>query len=342
MRNTLMKENPSVTGQTETGDCDVDYGSGAAINNSSLSTIMEEKSLVCRYDGKLVYYRLGFDGTERPTVILLNAYGISIDAWRFVVESMEKTYNVILWECRGLEAIGFRNNELVFGVEEQAVDILEIMEAEGIEIAHFVAWCSGSKPAMVFQAQETNRVASITCIAPNFTPFNFSGDVDTDNASKWNSTWDTNVLAAADLLEVSPGAAGFFIDAIKTSITARINGETPTTEGRFGLLKLIGSDNVHLVQKPFMEAESLVNYFKMMKEYLCYDMKETMGNVLCPVHFFISNDDTISNPEQSRELSSLYNQVDVTEIDNGSHFMMLKNGSEFSECVRLHIDSIEK
>lgn len=295
-----------------------------------------KRSVLCRHDGEFDYYSSGQINDDLPTVILLNAYGVNLEAWEQVVGRLKNRCNILIWETRGLEAVGTYNNEDVFGVEEQAVDILEVMEAESIQVAHIIAWCSGTKPAMVIQSQEPNGILSVTSIAPNLTPFTYSND---SSESNWNSDWDTNVLAAANLLQDAPGAAGFFIDAIRTSIAARLAGETPCQEGRFGLMKMIGNENIHLIQKPFTEVESLINYFKMMKEYLTYNMDSFFENSLCPIHLIITPQDAISNPEQAIKLSSIYPGIEISEVPDGTHFMMLTHGTLIAD---LAFESIKK
>ena len=302
--------------------------------------VLTKKRILCRYDGVFDYYSNGPINSKLPSVILLNAYGVNLEAWRHVVERLQESCNIFIWETRGLETVGLHGDkrdgdevdgeEIIFGVEEQAVDILEVMEEESIRCAHIIAWCSGTKPAMVFQSQDPNRILSITCIAPNLTPFTYLND---GNEENWNSDWDTNVLAAANLLQDAPGAADFFIDAIRASIASRIAGDTQATEGRFGLLKMIGNENVHLVQKPFTKVESLINYFKMMKEYLCYDMTSVFENDRCPTQFIITPEDTISRADQAIKLSELFPGIEIDEVSGGTHFMMLTHGKLIADLA---------
>ena len=213
---------------------------------------MQSNSVSSSFNTPLTYQKSG----SGPALILVNAYGTETKLWEGVIADLESKYTVLVWELRGMDDAHKPSDDFLFNVDQHAQDLGSIMDAEGLESAHLVAWCSGAKVVLEFQAKHPERCKSLVLISGNFSPFGPKPDCQTE--------WDKNMLAATDLYQVNPAARPFFYDAINTAIEALMRGETEVKGGRFGLLKMVSPKYIEMLMKPMFNEVSMGNYLQMI------------------------------------------------------------------------------
>lgn len=298
-------------------------------SENSISEAAASFTLNSRDNTPLTYMKAGCG----PVIVLANAYGVQPRLWDGVIKALTPDYTVIIWELRGIENADKPNPDFEFTVTEHARDLNEILQAEQIESAHCVAWCSGAKVALEYQHNFPGKLKSISFVSGNFTPF--------APQLHCQSEWDEKMLAATSLLLQNPAAAPFFHDAIKTAIDAAMRGDTNIQGGRFGLLKMIRPEYISLMLAPMFNESTMVNYLAMINAYYRYDVSPLLAGLSIPLCFVWAEGDHISQPEQSRILSAQLPNSRAIPVADANHYMVIEKPELIANHIAEFISGLE-
>jgi pimeloyl-ACP methyl ester carboxylesterase len=125
-----------------------------------LSTTYAER----RGKGSLRYF-VGRSGA-RP-LLLLNATGIPVGVWNKLLSDSSHDFRIIVPE-------GMSGNFLEGGlrrkldVDQECADLVSVMDAELIDKADVVAWCTGARVAVELAKRCDDRISSLVLIGPWF------------------------------------------------------------------------------------------------------------------------------------------------------------------------------
>ncbi|GHU38285.1 hypothetical protein FACS1894105_11960 [Clostridia bacterium] len=110
-------------------DSQFDYYIHKVIPSNNQALLTKKEVVSC--GKKLTYYTAG----SGEPLIIINAYGISIQAWINLVQQLSQTSYVIVWEARGMlnSEKTVDSLDYVMGVEQQILDIESIVNNENIE-----------------------------------------------------------------------------------------------------------------------------------------------------------------------------------------------------------------
>lgn len=294
----------------------------AAVKSRKALSMLTSCEITCRHGGKLRYYKIG----SGPLVVLVNAYGVSLDSWRWVIEKLADQYTVVTWECRGLYNVDGLEDDFTFGVEEHGRDLLEIVQAENASSVDIVSWCSGAKPATWLASKRKDLVRSICFIAPNLSPF--CHDLTT------HTPWDSEISGISKTLIENPSIAEPYLAFIKSYLTnsSYMSDYTKDTspDRITSVLGMFNKEHADLVLQPFVNVQTLRNYARTVKEFYEYDIIGLMEGLRIPLMFLVSENDSIANPKQAEIMCGKLSNSKYLSFPATSHFLVLENGREIA------------
>ena len=113
--------------------------------------------------------QLAQDGDSGPAVVLLHALGLTWQMWEPVIRSLARGRRVFAYDLRGHGAAAEAPAPADLTV--LADDLLEVLEAAGVDSAHVVGLSYGGAIAQTFAARHPAPVASLTLAATTDQPF---------------------------------------------------------------------------------------------------------------------------------------------------------------------------
>ena len=100
---------------------------------------IQQRQLVAR-DGTRIGYQVRGEG---PCIVFANGLGGTYIAFRYLYDAIDTSYKAICWDYRGLYSSEQCKDAQANTVAHQAQDLLEILDAEGVDGAVIVGWSMG-------------------------------------------------------------------------------------------------------------------------------------------------------------------------------------------------------
>jgi pimeloyl-ACP methyl ester carboxylesterase len=101
---------------------------------------------------------------DRPTVVFLNGIMSSVEGWNLVAQTVQKMgFNTLQYEYRGLWRSEVTPGP--YSMQGHREDLSALLDAVGIQKAHFVGTSYGGMVAMGYAAEQSSRVESLVLIA---------------------------------------------------------------------------------------------------------------------------------------------------------------------------------
>ena len=112
-------------------------------------------------DGAHIAYQVAGEG---PALVLANGLGGNATAWRFLFERFAPHHRVLSWDYRGLFHSSPPPDWSTLGPASQALDLLDILEAEKIDRFALVGWSMGVQVALEACRAVPDRVTALGLI----------------------------------------------------------------------------------------------------------------------------------------------------------------------------------
>jgi len=280
---------------------------------------LRRQEFICRHGSKFVYYKAG----EGPPILLVNAYGMSIEAWRWVINSLSDRYTVLIWEGRGISSPASEDGHVIpYSIEEHRDDIVEIFHQEKIDGAKLITWCSGIKPAALFAHKYPTLVTGIISIAPDLTPILEDPSL--------TSEWDQNIIFLCKAIQANPSNAIKYVNTIK--LILENNGKQKKVDLKKDelttVLGMINKRFLSIVLQPFLNEKSISSYAQMLQDYFSRDISMELKTVPIRVDFITGGNDIIADPKQVQHILESRKNGTTISIPTASHFLLMESGEQ--------------
>jgi nucleoside-diphosphate-sugar epimerase/pimeloyl-ACP methyl ester carboxylesterase len=199
----------------------------------------------------------------RPALLVVNAFGMPMDFWVPLAESVRSELRVIGWNLRGT---GTSDGSTDLGIEAQLRDVTRVMEHFGIRRACLVGWCTGADMAAEFARRYPHRVTGSVLVNGAFC--NVCGPT-----TPFQDQLQRTLCAAAE----SPEHAQLYHEliykaSVQSMLAIDLNDER---EALTSILSMIDADAMDLASLPFRSGEHLYRYAQVMMHYRSW--AETVG-----------------------------------------------------------------
>jgi pimeloyl-ACP methyl ester carboxylesterase len=250
----------------------------------------------------LVYFT-GGNGSE--TLAIINAYGQSLAFWRRLVTRLTDRYRIVIWQARGTcsQSGGVAS---AYPVDEHVRDMRFLFNAEGIECAHLLGWCTGPKTALAFNATYPGTVSSLMLLTGCF--------VHKEAFMPLHTRYESTMTGLCRMVDQRPHIAPQLSEMFKTVLFGPgKKKDCPAPQ--------IRDDIAALVQAPFQTPESIVHYARQLLTFWDYDISSLLPQVAVPALFIGGEDDDITDPKLSRQLARQAPRAVFAEVLGGSHYI---------------------
>ena len=286
-----------------------------------------QKQTIRGRDGEpLTYYRRG----KGPTVVLLNAYGVSLTFWEPVTASLLKSHQVLIWECRGCSPNGASRP---YTIREHADDLDQILRCERVDRAHLLAWCTGPKVALEFQHSHPEMVASMTFITGSFAPLPEATDIST--------RYDEVLGKVARLVCRRPEMAEVFLRALSGMLTEAPPLRGSADEDLRDLMGMVGRRFRELVIGPFLSESVIANYARMIVEFQSHSVAHLLDAAAAPTLLISAENDVIAHPGGSDAAARRMPNARSVRLPCATHWCLLENADELIEEIDRFLSRVD-
>jgi pimeloyl-ACP methyl ester carboxylesterase len=298
---------------------------------------LDIKTLKTPGDLTLTYYRAG-SGPE--FIVIVNAPGMSVEFWSWVVRELQNDHSVLAFDYRGFPDAGsiFSDDELSF--DDLVADLSAILAHEGVSAAHFVSWASGAKLAFEFQRRFPEKVLSLTAIAMD----------DDVLGSKASSRFSQAVLSVKRHLDAFPESINSVTKAIRRIgapsginlfLTALRGEDLKPVLNLMDMLVMESSMSnlaLHLLERP----EGLSNYLKLYETFSSFEVNTDFENIEVPVVIVEGECDGLAaiSPKLRSKLGSI-EEVNWETLENASHFLPMEYPEKTANIIRSAVGKAE-
>jgi pimeloyl-ACP methyl ester carboxylesterase/nucleoside-diphosphate-sugar epimerase len=276
---------------------------------------MEERT-VCTHDGLSLTY---FAATgDKPVLVLVNAFGMDLEFWGPTVQFFKHDYRIITWNQRGLPDASLVSAETPVGIHAHARDLRAILEAEGVEEAIFMGWCSGPKIALEYYRHYPESVRALLLVA---------GKYDSDHAPDPESSEYSRLFTDLNAtIAQSPQVADLIVQSM---FHERQNSKEGDAANSILSACSPSIEFAPYASAPFKSAENLRMYSKMSRAYCAHDVYDMLHDIKVPTLVVAAGQDSVAHPSSSARVARHIPTSDFVTLPNASHFCLVENPGVF-------------
>lgn len=254
------------------------------------------RSVVTTDDGvPLAVFRAG--RADRPTVVLVNALGVSIVFLAKLAKRLSQDYNVVAWESRGLPDYAACDADVDFSVERTALDAACVLAQTAQPVHAVVAYCSGSNAAMYALNHRLIDAQRLCVISPSI-----------ELASVTQRTDYQRTMLPIWPKVVSGGPR--FAALVRALLQKAASAGGDSSEQELSILNGL----------PFATSESTYRYAQLQAACLKIDWAQELAGVRQPTLVLHAEQDDIIHIETSKAVARGIANARFLNIEKSGHF----------------------
>lgn len=286
------------------------------------SEYIEENSRLIDKNGNILKF---FDGGEGELIIIVNAFGVEINAWSKVIQELKNNYRIIVWKIRGLWDNELNQiNKKVYDLKEQVEDIERIFKYSNEKKVHIISWCSGVKAAALFCQKHKDNILSFSCFGGEFAPFRGS--------EPYHSKFRQNVNLICHLIDEDKRMLHFYKKIINQGVFNKPLDNYSVDKVEY-IYEIIPERFKNLLLGPFSTDETMINFLNMCSDYYKTDLTEVLRYMDFPILLLTADCDQVSPYQQSLWASKITQYSYYIKFPCSSHYFILERPKEVVEAL---------
>ena len=291
---------------------------------------METRTLKTAGDLTLTYYVSGSAGDR---IVMVNAPGMSVELWSWIVRALRDHYTVLAFDYRGFPDAEKELSDSESSFENVIADLSAILDHEGVPAAHFVSWGLGAKVAFDFHRKFPEKVLSLIPISMD----------DDALGSDANSTFSQAVLAVKRQLDAVPESINVVTKAIRrigapSSINlflAALQGDDLKPVVKLMDMLVLECSMSNLALDHLERPAGLSNYLKLYAAFSGFEVNADFENIKVPVVIVQGDCDGLAaiSPYLRGDLGSI-EDVEWKTLEKASHFLPLEYPEKTANIIR--------
>jgi pimeloyl-ACP methyl ester carboxylesterase len=254
---------------------------------------------------------------QRPTVLLVNALGVSCLFLTQIARRLAREYHVITWESRGLPN-DLPNAGGDLSLERHCRDAAHILARKGLRADAIVAYCSGANVAVYGMAKQIIGAMRLCVISPS---------IEVATALDRTAYQRTMLPMWEKIAQSGPRYAAL--------VRVLLQQRTDADDGS------IDYELSYLNNLPFRTNESTYRYARLQAACLQPDWVELLGRVSSPALVLHAQQDDLIHVETSKAVARGIAGAAFREIPGGGHFAIYTCGALHEE-VAAFLNGLEK
>lgn len=273
-----------------------------------MNALLPQTKVVESFDGtRIAGYH--FEGAEEPPIVLVNAIGPDLSAWRCVIEEVDARRPLLAWDYRGFHGSSGGVSPRM-DAATHAEDAIAVADDAGAERFDVAAWSTGTRVAIELARSHPERVRSVAIVCGGFGR-GFRGLF--------------RYLEVSSLFPLGARVGKRFASSLQGPFRAFV--ERPEIAGVVRQSGVIG---------PTADVEALV---EVLKSLAACDLRALLGTydevvgdpdpsilaeVECPVLVVAGGRDRFSTLGMAEEMARRLGDAEKVVYDKGTHFIPIE------------------
>lgn len=297
---------------------------GQIMAMTGTSSIFQTHRLSMSDGVTLTVYSCGDVG--RPTVFLVNAYGMPVQFMVPLAEALRGHAHVVTWDTRVLPGPEGGDARADCGVERHVADLWEIAKLLKIDGALAMAgWCTGASIALE-AAASTARVKSLVLMNGAF----YLG-------KRRKSGFERTMEMVMPLVAEDASYAAMLVSSMRT---LDAGGDSAQGDGPRRPSVLVASaldpELALLTSLPYRCADNLQRYARLLEAFLAYRPNSAALEAARSALIVTGMQDSTIHPSSSLMLHDQCSGSQLLVDDAGDHYLLIKNHDLIRDiCARI-------
>lgn len=260
----------------------------------------------------LSYYVAGGDG---PPVVLLNALAQGMYYWYRLIDRLMRHHKVVFWEPRGTV-----EPDRPFGLDDQLADLEAIVQEEGFEKFHIVAWCTGPKVAVKFCRKHPDMVPSMVFLN---TSFKYAGE--SEEFGELGADYEHNLASLCTVLNSQPNMSKSVMQSLQANFEVNPDNVLKITDGQLfatTVLALMPPELQPHVLAPFQTEGTTLKYARQILDFHAYDATGPARDVQTPVLLLGAEHDKVASPAMSDAVAKMFPRSKYVYVAGATHYCL--------------------
>jgi pimeloyl-ACP methyl ester carboxylesterase len=302
-----------------------------AVNEPRLPYLEEPQRAFALYGGRTVFTEESVessDGTpltvleagdpQRPTVLLVNALGVSCLFLTEIAKRLADDYHVLTWESRGLPNELPMKGEGDLSVGRHCADGAHVLARKGRKADAMVAYCSGANVAVYAIAKQIIGAKRLCIISPS---------MEVGAVSEKTHYQRTMPPMWEKIVQSGPRYAAL----VRVLLRQHREFEAGSIDHELSYLNNL----------PFRTNQSTYRYAQLQAACLHLDWVRLLGQVKSPTLVLHAEHDDLIHVETSKAVAHAVAGAAFREIPGGGHFAIYTCGGLHDE-VAAFLNGLEK
>lgn len=252
-------------------------------------------------DGTAIHYRV-WGPRGRPVVLMLQGLGCDANGWTLQRVALQRSYRCIALDNRGVGSSGAPPGP--YSIEQMARDARDVLDAEQAARAHVIGLSMGGVVSQLFAIKYPERVRSLVLAA---------------TAGRHHG-WRIELLARWEYL-----AARYGMAKVASEVAPWFVGERAR--------RLLGP-GITLAIRTILprNARAFASQIEAILE-VPDELRRYHGSVKAPTQILVGALDTLTPPDDARELAARLPHCELTVIPEAGHALIAEAPMQFNRCV---------
>lgn len=271
-------------------------------------------------------WRLG-DGPQ--TVLLINAFGLSMDVWCELALALSPHCRVLALEARDDAALQAQALSSTYYDSEDAwpqflQSVRQLLATQATGPLHLLSWCGGAKFALELARALPQDVASLCLVAPSY--------AGVDVGAGGDSSFETSLNTMCRLVQRTPAAA----ESMARSMLALLQRGDGAADDPQRLWSLPDAHTAHWLHEPYVSADRMRQYSRQLVHFRAHalSLPPAVPPLSQPCLLVMGDSDTATCAERARAMGALTPQTLQLGLRAAGHYLIHQDAALIARLQR--------
>lgn len=256
-------------------------------------------------------------GQGPQTVLLLNAFGLSMDVWCELALALSPHCSVLALEARDDAALQAQTLSSTYYDSEDSWphflnSVRQLLATQATGPLHLLSWCGGAKFALDLARALPQEVASLCLVAPSY--------AGVDVGAGGDSSFETSLNTMCRLVQRTPAAA----ESMARSMLALMQRGDGAADDPQRLWSLPDAHTAHWLHEPYVSADRMRQYSRQLVHFRAHAMSlpPAVPPLPQPCLLIMGDSDTATCAERARAMGALTSQTLQLGLRAAGHYLI--------------------